>query len=222
MITNKAYSTGYRKDEPKQEPQKPKYPFNRTAVLFLALILCLFIVFIDQFLKWVVLEHIIRKNLDLANVVLDFAHPMSFADWLANAPERLPFFTENILPFFNITMVWNEGVSFGLLASDSEMGRYLLSAMALGISAVLVYMMSRSHSKLEIFAMATVVGGAIGNVIDRFRFGAVADFLDVHAYGFHFPVFNVADAAITIGIAFVVIYGLFLSPDLTHDEGVTH
>lgn len=177
-----------------------------------ASMLSAFIIAIDQFLKWAVLEHIIRKGLADMTIRVNPETPMGFGQWLASAPERLPFYTQDVLPFFNITMVWNRGVSFGLFASESDMGRYMLIALALVISGILAFMIRKAQSRFEIFAMATVIGGALGNVIDRFRFGAVADFLDFHAYGWHFPVFNIADAAITIGIAFLILYGLFLAP----------
>lgn len=176
------------------------------------------IIVLDQFLKWAVLEHIIRKGLTDMTIRVSPEAPMGFWHWLANAPERLPFYTQEVLPFFNITMVWNQGVSFGLFASETDMGRYLLIALALVISAVLAFMITKAQSRFEVFAMATVIGGALGNVIDRVRFGAVADFLDFHAYGWHFPVFNIADAAITIGIAFLILYGLFLAPKEDDNE----
>ncbi len=101
-------------------------------------------------------------------------------------------------PFFDLTMVWNRGVSFGLLRADSDIVRWGLVAMSLGIAAVFVWWLRSAERKLTAVALGLVVGGALGNVIDRIRFGAVADFLDFN--GLWFPwVFNIADAAITLG-----------------------
>jgi len=187
-------------------------PSERKSIISVASMLAVFIVVIDQILKWVVLEHIIRKGLVDLNMQLVPVKTLGFFEWIIQTPDRLPFYTQDVLPFFNITMVWNKGVSFGLLASDGDMGRNLLIAMALLITGFLSFLITRSQSRFEIFAMAIVIGGAIGNVIDRLRFGAVADFLDIHFWGVHFPVFNIADAAISCGIALLLIYGLFLAP----------
>ncbi len=182
-------------------------------------VLAIVILVVDQILKWAVLEHVFRPALDALNVTLPFAAPLSFTQWLAAAPDRLPFYSMEILPFFNLTMVWNQGVSFGMLAADSAMGRYALVVMSLVICAAMVFMMLRTTRKIEIISMGMVIGGALGNVLDRLRFGAVADFIDVHAFGYHFPVFNVADAAITIGIAILIVFGLFWSgADKRHDD----
>jgi signal peptidase II len=187
--------------------------FCRKAIYLYAVCTSFLVLVADQILKWVMLEHVIRTGLVDRGVELAIKAPLSFWSWLSSAPEKLPFYTMDVLPFFNITMVWNHGVSFGLFASEGGWGKMMLILMALGISGFLTFLITRSQSKVEIFAMAVVIGGAIGNVIDRVRFGAVADFIDVHAYGHHFPVFNIADSAITMGVAFLIIYGLFFDPE---------
>lgn len=184
---------------------------KRVKILFYASGLALLVIVLDQLLKWVMLEQVIRVGLNNMGVETGMDQPLSFWAWMMSAPEMLPFYTLDVLPFFNVTMVWNHGVSFGLFASEGDIGRIFLIGLACVISAVMAYLMTKSESRVEVFTMATVIGGALGNVIDRIRFGAVADFIHVHAFDWHFPVFNIADAAITLGIAFLVVYGLFFS-----------
>ncbi|MBX9594091.1 MAG: signal peptidase II [Roseomonas sp.] len=113
-------------------------------------------------------------------------------------------------PFgFDLTMVWNRGVTFGMFAGDGLWTQVALGVMALAIAAFLLRWMARAENRLTALALGAVVGGAIGNVIDRARFGAVADFADAHAWGWHWYVFNVADAAIVIGVCCLLADALF-------------
>jgi lipoprotein signal peptidase len=113
-------------------------------------------------------------------------------------------------PFgFDLTMVWNRGVTFGLLAGDGFWSQALLALLALGIAGFLLRWMSRAENRLTALALGAVVGGAVGNVIDRFRFGGVADFFDAHAWGWHWYVFNPADAAIVLGVVALIGDALF-------------
>lgn len=113
-------------------------------------------------------------------------------------------------PFgFDLTMVWNRGVTFGMLAGDQAWTQFALGALALLIAGFLLRWMARAENRLTALALGAVIGGAVGNVIDRLRFGAVADFLDAHAWGWHWYVFNVADAAIVLGVLALVADALF-------------
>jgi len=113
-------------------------------------------------------------------------------------------------PFgFDLTMVWNRGVTFGMLAGDGAWTQAVLGLLALGIAAFLLRWMARAENRLTALALGAVVGGAVGNVIDRLRFGGVVDFLDAHAFGWHWYVFNVADAAIVLGVLALVLDALF-------------
>lgn len=114
-----------------------------------------------------------------------------------------------ILPFFNLVMVWNSGVSFGMFQSNGLLGRVILSALALAIVALLVRWLSKAENSLLASGLGLVIGGALGNVIDRLVWGAVADFFDAHLAGWHWPAFNIADAAIVIGAALLIYDGLF-------------
>ena len=118
-----------------------------------------------------------------------------------------------VMPFFNLVMGWNRGVSFGLFNSDSSLNDWVLPLVALVIVCFLVVWLLRAENRVMAAALGSVIGGAIGNVIDRFNYGAVADFLDVHMGGYHFPAFNVADAGISIGAIILVVDSLFSSPD---------
>ena len=112
-----------------------------------------------------------------------------------------------IFNFFNLVEVWNRGVSFGLFASDSPWTPILLSALAIGISVVLLIWLRKAQTLLLSIGLGIVIGGAIGNVIDRILWGSVFDFLDFHIAGYHWPAFNVADSAITIGVGLILIDG---------------
>ncbi len=113
--------------------------------------------------------------------------------------------------FFNLVPVWNRGVSFGMLG-DSETSRWILIGLALVILVVLVVWLVRSGSVVVCFALVLVIGGALSNVIDRVVFGAVVDFIDIHAFGWHWPAFNLADMSIVAGTALLLYDSLFGSP----------
>jgi len=113
--------------------------------------------------------------------------------------------------FFNLVPVWNRGVSFGMLG-DSETSRWILVGLAFVIVAILVVWLIRAGSAVVVFALVLVIGGALSNVIDRVVFGAVVDFIDIHAFGWHWPAFNLADMSIVAGTALLLYDGLFGSP----------
>lgn len=113
-----------------------------------------------------------------------------------------------VTPFFNLVLVWNRGVSFGMLGGLGPWGPSLLTGLALAVAAVLVVWLRRERRALTSLALGLVIGGAIGNAIDRIRFGAVVDFLDFHLSGYHWPAFNVSDSAIVIGAALLILDGL--------------
>ncbi len=106
---------------------------------------------------------------------------------------------------FSLTMVWNRGVSFGLFRADADLVRWLLSAFSIIVAVVLAVWARKADRPFMAVGLGLVIGGALGNVIDRIRFGAVADFLDFQRLGFFPWVFNVADSAITIGVVFLLL-----------------
>jgi len=114
-----------------------------------------------------------------------------------------------VAPFFNLVLVWNTGVSFGVLAGFAAWTPWVLTGLALAVAVALALWMRRADRVFLILGLGGVMGGAVGNAIDRMRFGGVVDFLDFHLAGVHFWAFNVADAAISVGVALLVIDGLF-------------
>ncbi len=109
----------------------------------------------------------------------------------------------------DLTMVWNRGVTFGLLSGDGPLNHLLLALAAGAIALFLLRWMARAETRLVALALGAVIGGAVGNVIDRLRFGAVVDFVDAHAWGWHWYVFNLADAGIVCGVAILLADALF-------------
>lgn len=168
------------------------------------LLLSLFLIAADQISKWAVTELLLRPRLGDTGTL-----SKSLAEWYAAPPAQLPFAQIEIAPFFNFVMVWNKGISFGLFNHDSGYGSLLLVAISLLITIAFLVILVRNASTLQSFGIALIIGGAIGNVIDRLRFGAVIDFLDFHLDGHHWPAFNVADSCICVGVTLLIVHGLF-------------
>jgi signal peptidase II len=117
--------------------------------------------------------------------------------------------TVAVTPFFDLVLVWNKGVSYGLLTQDTDLGRLGLIAFAVVASFALVIWLARVTSALTAAAIGLILGGAIGNAIDRIAYGAVADFFAFHAFGFEWYVFNIADVAIVAGVIGLLYDSLF-------------
>ena len=133
------------------------------------------VVVLDQLSKWIVLENI------------------RFGE------------TIYVAPFWNWVLTWNPGAAFSFLADQAGWQRWFFTVLALAVSGWIAFEL-RKHpgQKLLSLALTLVMGGALGNVIDRVRFGAVVDFVQWHAAGFYWPAFNVADSAITVGAVLLV------------------
>ena len=115
--------------------------------------------------------------------------------------------------FFNLVVVFNRGAAFSFLASAPGWQKPFFIAVALVAAAIVSWLLWRNPGKrLLCSGLALILGGALGNLWDRLAWGAVADFLDFHAFGWHWPAFNVADSAITVGAALVIVEG-FLRKD---------
>jgi len=139
-------------------------------------------------------------------IVIDQAVKQVMLTLVFNPPRML-----EVTGFFNLVPVWNTGVSFGLFG-DTGTSRWILVAVALVIVVILLVWLARAESGIVSIALVLVIGGALGNVLDRVFYGAVIDFFDIHAFGFHWPSFNIADATIVIGTALLLYDGLFGSP----------
>ena len=140
-------------------------------------LVALIVVFIDQIAKITVLSH---------------------SDQLvANSPP--------LTPFLDLTLRWNHGISLQLFDRGSASGQTGLLALTFAATALLAWWLYRSRSGLPAAGLGLIIGGALGNAIDRIGHGAVVDYLDFHAFGRHFFVFNIADAAINVGVVLLIL-----------------
>ena len=110
-----------------------------------------------------------------------------------------------LAPFLDLGLRWNRGISFSLFAQDSAAGQMILLGVTLAAIALLGWWLSNCRSLLAAAGLGAIIGGALGNAFDRIVHGAVVDYLDFHVLGRHFFVFNLADAAINVGVALLVI-----------------
>ncbi len=147
--------------------------------LGLGLALALLIIGLDRLTKWWALAH------------------------LADPPGLI-----EILPFLDVVLVWNRGVSFGLFNADGSDLTWVFVGVAVGVSIGLIVWLRRISRLWVGLAVGLILGGALGNVIDRLIYGAVVDFVDLHAGSYHWPAFNLADAGITVGVVFLAIDAL--------------
>lgn len=137
--------------------------------------------------------------------VVDQASKLYVYDLLAGEPTR----ARSVAPFLNVVAVWNHGISFGLLGDGEGVLRWALAATAVLVIGGLLVWLARVADPLLAAALGLAIGGAAGNVADRLRFGAVFDFIDLHLFGWHFWIFNVADAGISLGAAALLLGGVF-------------
>ena len=140
-----------------------------------------------------------------AVAILAFAADQASKLWLLHGfglPARSPY---EVLPGVDLVMAWNRGVSYSLLTSDTDAGRWMLIAATCAASLALAVWLWRSTTLPTSVALGLLVGGALGNLADRVSYGAVVDFVSLHAGGFHWYVFNGADCAITAGVALLLL-----------------
>ena len=109
-----------------------------------------------------------------------------------------------ITPFFNLTLGWNKGISFGVLGAG-QLPPWTLAALAALIAGALIIWLSRTHDRLIATGLAFIIGGALGNGLDRLRQGAVTDFIDFHLVNWHWPAFNIADVGVVCGAALLIL-----------------
>jgi signal peptidase II len=140
-----------------------------------------------------------------ATLVADQATKQLLLDWLMKVDGHLVPIIDG---FFRLVVVWNQGVSFGLLGGDRPLPAWILSGVAIAVCIGLFLWLRRTDRALTGWGIGLVMGGAIGNVIDRARWGAVFDFADFHVRQWHWPAFNVADSAIVVGVGLMLIDSL--------------
>lgn len=160
----------------------------------------LLVVIADQLSKWYFLERFFVTE-----------NPLGFFDWLTRfAQDRRGFAVQEIHEYLNMVVVWNPGISFGFLANngDNHMNVIILSAVAIVISLFFFVLLFKKQNRTQHMAIAFIIAGALANVWDRVRFGAVYDFIDFHIGDWHYPAFNIADSAIVVGVLIYVIVDL--------------
>lgn len=168
---------------------------------YAALIIILIVV--DQWSKWYLIEQYFKGG----------ENSLSLGAWLTTLGQaRLDFVSNEITSFFNLVMVWNQGVSFGMFSQSHDLMPYVLSAFAFVLCVVFAAWLSKSVRATTSMPICFIIAGALSNVWDRARFGAVADFFDIHVAGYHWPAFNIADSLIVVGVGLLAIDTLFLEP----------
>ena len=146
------------------------------------------------------------------------------AKWVVTGPLALNRLGDQLvlLPIFNFTYTQNQGISLGLLNATNPVGRWLLVAMTAAIAIAVAVWITREKNRVDQIALGMVLGGALGNILDRARFGFVVDFADLHFGDFRpFLVFNVGDAAISIGVV-ILLLRAFLSRKDAPKETIEH
>jgi signal peptidase II len=149
----------------------------------------------------------------LSIATLTFAADQLSKFWalsIINIDERPPI---QVTPFLDIVMAWNKGVSYGLLETNVQL---ILVVMSVLLSAVLWIWAARSTTQLAAASLGLIIGGAIGNALDRMLHGAVADFVHLHWGSWSWYIFNVADIAIVVGVALLIYDGLISKPEPSH------
>ncbi|GAA0298763.1 signal peptidase II [Psychrosphaera haliotis] len=149
-------------------------------------------------------------------VILDQASKL----WiLANVPL---YYDINILPVFDITYVRNYGAAFSFLSNQDGWQRWFFTAIAFGISALLIYWMAKTpwREQRQLWSYGLILGGAIGNVTDRLAYGYVVDFLHFYYENWHFPAFNVADMAISCGAALLILDAILEAKNEKLSKGI--
>ena len=165
----------------------------KKTLLIYALIVPLIVIILDQWSKFAIID--------------SFNVPINICEI-----NLRPGLKHEIMNLFDFSLVCNPGVSWGQLQGDSQLKRWLLTLFALGMSGVLAYALTQSKDWLNRLSISFIIGGAIGNGIDRALFGAVTDFIDFSDIGFRW-VFNIADSAITIGVIGLILASFIFKPE---------
>ena len=162
---------------------------KKLTIKKLAVPFILILIFLDQVTKWWIINYIMQ--------------PIKI----------LP-----ITPFFNIVLTWNSGISFGIFSNQGSFSVIILSTLATLIVFFLAVWLMKAENKRLIIGLICIIGGAIGNIIDRVYHGAVIDFLDFHIKSYHWPAFNLADSCIFIGATLIILDSLF--PDKKEEANI--
>ncbi len=142
--------------------------------------------------------------LGLAFAVLAFGLDQAMKWWMLGPFDIAARQPVRVTPFLDLVLAWNRGVSYGMFEQESEAGRWVLIGISIVAAVVLWGWMARARRPVTAAALGLVIGGALGNALDRFVHGAVADFFLAHAWGYSWYVFNLADTAIVVGVALLL------------------
>ncbi len=181
--------------------------FHSGKYFLLGLTVILLVVFADQYTKWLVMESLLRPNGPVNAGFIDWFTSLKKIGFFVD--EREHFKSITLSPFLNLVMVWNQGISFGIGDSHSPHMPLVFIALSLVISMGMIFWLALNTQKIIGIALGLIIGGAIGNVLDRVRFDAVADFIDVHYQQYHWPAFNVADSCIVAGAGIIILVTSF-------------
>jgi signal peptidase II len=139
-------------------------------------------------------------SLGLVIVAIGFVVDQASKLWVLRGTDLPDGDVIRLAPFLDLTLVWNRGISYGLMQQHDDLGRWLLVAFSIVAVAVMGVWMKRTDRRLVAASLALIIGGALGNLVDRVAYGAVVDFIYFHAFGFSWYVFNFADAWIVAGV----------------------
>ena len=146
---------------------------------------------------------LMTKSIAILLAIFAFALDQFSKAAILAEPALLSHTTIEVMPFFNIVLVFNRGVSFGMFSGQNQ--PLLLTAISLIIIGILLVWLWRNNSKIISAGIGLIIGGAMGNILDRIRYGAVVDFLDFHVGALHWPAFNLADSFVFIGVVILCI-----------------
>ncbi len=167
----------------------------------LGIIIIFITFFLDQISKlWILQQFVYSKGLEIN-------------------PYTYYYSVIELLPFLNIRLVWNTGISFSLFSSGGVLTMYVILAIQVMIVSLIIFWMKKSNNFTQFALFGLIVGGAMGNIYDRFVYGAVVDFIDVFYSNYHFPTFNLADAAISIGCLMWFYDSLFANKNYPENNG---
>jgi len=150
-------------------------------------------------------------------LVLDQGTKTAVLAWSANWPDP----TMELTSYLNFVVLWNAGISYGLFP-QGETGRWVLVAIKVAASLLFAVWLARTQRLLEACALGLLIGGAIGNAVDRMVYGAVFDFVSLHAFGYHWYVFNVADVAVVVGVVVLLYDAIFTRASKTPPSDASH
>jgi len=174
------------------------------------------VIFADQYSKWFVMENMLK---------ISGPSQIGFVEWISRLENITSFFEESekfkvlsITSFLNFVMVWNQGISFGMFDNNGLDLSMVFISISLLASLLLLFWLAVVSEKSTAFALSLIIGGAIANVIDRIRLGAVIDFIDFYIGSYHWPAFNIADACIAIGAGIMIVITFIYDEEKTNEK----